>query len=222
MSEKLSIEQLKELGSRLTDEERREIKGALRRAFRMSPRLNAVMQAARVELPPALKKDGKEGKRNQVRYKCAVCKDLFQQKNVVVDHISPVIPLYRQELSMSIGDIAKNIYCHVDNLQVICSTRIKDLPKGERSCHYIKTQEENFLRKEWEAYKKSKLLTDSWFTFYEADYENSSRARLRILEIEDNFRQQYKEYLKEKEEKTILKEKKKLERLLKRKKQSID
>lgn len=218
MSEKLSLEQLKELGSRLTDEERREIKGALRRAFRMSPRLNAVMQDARVELPPALKKDGKEGKRNQVRYKCAVCQNLFQQKNVVVDHISPVIPLYRQELSMSIGDIVGGIYCNVKNLQVICSTKIKDLPKGHKSCHYLKTQEENFLRKKWEEYKKSKLLTDSAALFYEADEENSSRAKLRISEIESVFRAEYVNYLNKKKKELEEKEARKLAKQLKKKK----
>lgn len=212
MAEKLSIKELKDLGRKLTDEERRGIKGALRRAFRLSPRLNAVMQAARVELPPALKKDGNEGKRNQIRYRCAICDGLFQQKNVAVDHIKPVIPLHRHEFSMGIGDIANRIYCHVDNLQVICATRIKDLPKGEKSCHYIKTQEENFLRKKWEQYKKEKNILDSWATFYQADFENSSTSLAKILAIENGFKIEYRQYLEKQAKEKAEKEARKLAR----------
>lgn len=218
MAEKLSIAELKALGARLTDEERREIKGALRRAFRMSPRLNAVMQAARIELPPALKKDGTEGKKPQVRFKCAVCGNLFQGKNVSVDHIVPVVPLHRHELKMSPGDIVRGIYCHVDNLQVICSTKIKDLPKGQKSCHYLKTQEEQFIRKKWEQYKKDNNILDEWAVFYEADYENSVRARNKINSIQDVFKSEYSIYLKQKAEQEAIKEAKKALRLKNKKK----
>lgn len=217
MPEKLSLEELEKLGTKLTDEERRGIKGALRRAFRLSPRLNAVMQAARIELPPAIKKDGSEGKRNQVRYRCAVCSELFQQKNVAVDHIKPVIPLHRHELSMGISDIAHGIYCHINNLQVICSTRIKDLPKGERSCHYIKTQEENFLRKRWEQYKKEKNILDSWSVFYQADFENNERSIAKILDIQNGFKLEYQQYLEKQAREKAEKEAKKLAKQLKKK-----
>lgn len=214
----MSLSELKLLGKRLTDKEFREIKGALRRAFRMSPRPNAVLQEARVELPPALKKDGQEGKRNQIRYQCAICKGLFQQKNVAVDHIEPVVPLYFQERSLSIGDLAGGIYCSVDNLQVVCSTKIKDLPKGEYSCHYKKTQEENFVRKKWEEYKKKNNILDAWSVFYQAFYENSTKSKEKIKEIEMEFKFQYNDYLYNKEKEKAEKEARKLARANKKKK----
>ena len=210
MSEKLSIKELEDLGTRLTDEERREIKGALRRAFRMSPRLNAAIQSSRIELPPALKKDGNEGKRNQIRYRCSICKNLFQQKNISVDHIKPVIPMHRQELTMSIGDIVNGIYCHIDNLQVVCSTKIKDLPKGEKSCHYLKTQEENFIRKKWDQYKKDNNLSDSWAVFYQADFEKITQSIEKINEIESMFKKEYVLYLENKNKEKLEKEARKL------------
>ena len=152
MSEKLSLDEVRNLGTRLTDFELRTIKGSLRRAFRLSPRMNAVLEAARVELPPAIKKDGTEGKRNQIRYRCAHCLGLFRKEDVAVDHIETVVPLYKEEIRMSAGDLARGIFCHVNNLQVLCNTKIKNLPKGaEKSCHYKKTAEEQFLRGEWKA-----------------------------------------------------------------------
>lgn len=132
----------------LTPEERRAIKGALRRAFRQSPRMRDVLLKARVELPPALKKDGTPGVRNQVRYTCAGCKSLYPQKWVQVDHINPVVPFGIREEDMGVGELAAGIFCSQDNLQVLCSTPLKSLPKGsEKSCHAKKTNEENFIRK---------------------------------------------------------------------------
>lgn len=128
-------------------EERGRIKGAIRRAFRLSPQMKEVLKKARVELPPALKKDGKPGKKNQVRYTCAICKGLFSQKNVQVDHISPVVPLWKAEADMSYDDIVRGVFCELDNLQVICSTPMKK-NNGNPSCHKLKTDEENFIRDE--------------------------------------------------------------------------
>ena len=82
-------------------QERNRIKGALRQAFRMSPQMWETLQRARVELPPALKKDGTPGKRPRVRYKCAICGELFQQKFVQVDHKTPVVPLHKTEADMT-------------------------------------------------------------------------------------------------------------------------
>ena len=216
MSEKLSLEELALLGNRLTDEERREIKGALRRAFRMSPRMSGVLNAARVELPPALKKDGNEGKRNQVRYRCASCEELFQQKNVAVDHIEPVVPLYREEKTMSGSELVRGIYCAVSNLQVLCNTKIKDLPKGVKSCHYNKTQEEKFLRKKWAEWKKQRDIKDYWAVFYEKDEEGSLSAKQKVDQITQVFKSEYADHLLEKEKKLKEKEEKKKLRLAKR------
>lgn len=137
-------------------EEKTRIKGAVRRMFRLSPQFREVMQKARVELPPLKKKDGGDGKRPQVRYRCACCGELFPQKYVQVDHINPVIQPHRDLNEMSYDEIVRAIFCDIYNLQVICSTPIKDLPKGMRSCHSKKTNEENFVRKCWIEFKKTK------------------------------------------------------------------
>lgn len=132
-------------------EERGRIKGALRKAFRLAPQMREVLQEARVELPPALKKDGTPGKRPQVRYRCAMCKELFPQKWVQVDHIETVVPLWETESKMKFDDwiatVARNIFCKKDNLQVLCSTPMKH-NDGKPSCHKKKTDEENYIRRE--------------------------------------------------------------------------
>lgn len=127
-------------------EERGRIKGAMRRTFRLSPQMKEVLQRARVELPPALKKDGTPGARNQVRYRCAICGELYSQKFVQVDHIVPVVPLHKKESELSYDDMARGIFCPVSNLQVVCSTPKKLTKDGKPSCHSVKTNEENFIR----------------------------------------------------------------------------
>jgi len=127
-------------------EERGRVKGAVRRSFRLSPQMKEVLQAARVELPPALKKDGTPGKRNQVRYRCAACKELFSQKDVQVDHLKTVVPLWKKEKDMTYDEIVRGVFCDKDNLQVLCSTPMKR-NDGKSSCHKKKTDEEKYIRK---------------------------------------------------------------------------
>ena len=141
------------------------------------------MQAARVELPPALKKNGKPGKRPQVRYRCAICGELFSQKNINVDHIETVVLLWKHEKEMTYDEIVRRIFCDKGNLQVVCSTpMIRN--KGKSSCHKKKTDEENWVRKKW----LEEYLTDVWSPDY---YETT----------EKDLRKKYKQHLKEKEEK---------------------
>lgn len=127
-------------------EERNRIKGAVRRAFRLSPQMKEVLRAARQELPPLLKKDGSPGKKPQVRYRCAICKNLFSQKFVQIDHREPVIKLYKKESEMTYDEIVRGIFCDTSNLQVVCSTPLKK-NNGKPSCHKIKTDEENYIRR---------------------------------------------------------------------------
>ena len=112
--------------------------------------MREVLQEARVELPPALKKDGTPGKRKQVRYKCADCNELFPQKWVQVDHIETVVPLWKVESAMPLEEyvvtITKGIFCNKENLQVLCSTPMK-YNDGMSSCHKKKTEEENYVRR---------------------------------------------------------------------------
>lgn len=163
--------------SDLTEEEKRALKGAIRRAFRQSARMKAVLNAARVELPPALKKDGTPGARNQVRFRCNVCKGLFPGKWTAVDHILPVVPLDRKESDMTPNDLVDGIYAKECNLQAICATPIKSLPKGQKSCHALKTAEENFVRRGIASEGGSIGDWRSKYSAYLAEKEAKKRAK---------------------------------------------
>ena len=140
-------------------EERNRIKGAIRRTFRLFPQHKASMDAARVELSPALKKDGTPGKKPRVRYRCAVCGDLFSQKDVNVDHIETVVPLWKTEREMTYDEIVRGICCGLGNLQVLCSTpMIRN--GGKKSCHAKKTDEEKYIRSKLVGKMPSKGLLD--------------------------------------------------------------
>lgn len=183
---------------------KRLIKGGVRRVFRQSIEMRFVLQNARVELPPKTLKDGSVGKKNQVRYRCAVCGGLFSQKDVAVDHIDPVIPLHRSEEEMTIDEMAYRIWCDVYNLQVICNTPLKK-NNGNPSCHKIKTDEENFIRK--------RLKEENEWGFRgldQVDWDNLKKdiAKLKI---------EYKLYLQQKEQERIEKIRRKEEREAKRK-----
>lgn len=167
-------------------QERNRIKGAIRRAFRLAPQMKEVLQAARHELPPALKKDGTPGKRPRVRYRCASCGELFSQKNVQVDHIETVVPLWKKEQNMSYDELVRGIFCSKDNLQVLCSTPMKR-NNGEPSCHKLKTDEENWIRKQLIAFLEGEGLIDR----DDVDFSSFIEAH----------KEKYKEYLAEKEAK---------------------
>jgi hypothetical protein len=171
------------------NQERNRVKGALRQSFRMSPQMWETLQRARHELPPALKKDGTPGKRPQVRYKCAICGGMFMQKYVQVDHIDPVVPLYKVEADMTYDEMAERIFCGKDNLQVVCSTPLKK-NGGKPSCHKIKSDEENFIRKN-------------------IDYSEYKAGDWDLDDKIEELKGKYQEHLEEKERKRIAKEKEK-------------
>ena len=185
---------------------KRLIKGGIRRVFRQSIEMRVVLQSARVELPPKTLKDGSVGKKNQVRYKCAVCGGLFSQKDVAVDHIEPVIPLHRSEEDLTIDEMAYRIWCDVDNLQVICNTTLKK-NNGIPSCHKIKTDEENFIRKRLKEIEHWNDI-EGW-----ADENDWIDLKKDISQL----KVEYKSYLEEKEKERLEKERRKAEREAKRK-----
>lgn len=123
-----------------------QIRSAIRRTFSRSPLVQEVLQDARSE-HDQYNKDGSLGKRKAVRYTCAECSKLFMRKNVAVDHISPVIPLDKEFTDWD--TFVGRLFCSKDNLQVLCSYRIKDKDKhGDvLSCHHTKTAEERTIRK---------------------------------------------------------------------------
>lgn len=179
-------------------EEKTQIKGAIRKAFRRFPQVSETLSEARIELPPKLKKDGTPGKKPVVRYKCAMCQELFSQKFVQVDHIDPVVPLHTTEAKMSYDDLVKRICCPKNNLQVLCSTPLK-LNNNNPSCHKIKTDEENFIR---DALKKG----------WQGDLEQN------ILKLKNDYKLFLEQKVKlkaEKEERKRIREEKRLAKLKK-------
>jgi 5-methylcytosine-specific restriction endonuclease McrA len=123
-----------------------QIRSAIRRTFSRSPLVQEVKKDARTE-HEQLKKDGTPAKRKAVRYKCAECGKLFMSKDIAIDHIEPVIPL--DETFQTWDDFVERLFCDKNNLQVLCSYRLKDIDKhgGEKSCHHKKTQLERQQRK---------------------------------------------------------------------------
>ncbi len=175
------------------DQDNRVLSG-IRRAYRLSPQMQETLKAARVELPPKTLKNGKPGKRNQVRYKCAVCEGLFSQKNIQVDHRSPATPLHTSIREMTWDEVVDGIFCGVDNLQVICSTpmvRNGGLP----SCHAKKSREENWIRKQLQSFLKGEGLAD--------------RVDVDFNQFIKSHKKKYIEYLEELEEKLLAKEERK-------------
>lgn len=179
--------------------------GGIRRAYRVSPQMKDTLDAARVELPPALLKSGKPGKRNRVRFRCAMCGGLFSSKNVQVDHIEPATPLGRTIAEMSWDEVVEGIFCGVENLQVLCSTP-KSKNNGLPSCHAKKSAEENWIRKRLVEIKKQ----------YE-DPLHFCKFTIELIEYHvDELKKEYKQYLEDKENERLAKEERKRIRLEKR------
>ena len=189
------------------DQDNRILSG-IRRAYRLSPQMQETLQAARVELPPKILKSGKPGKRNQIRYRCAVCEVLFSQKNVQVDHISSATPLWTSVKEMSWDDVVDGIFCGTDNLQVLCSTA-KIRNGGLPSCHAKKSAEENYIRKLIKKDLESSLDRDNLIKTFKTPHNSKM--------LIESYKEKYQEFLAEKEEKRLAKEERKRIREEKRK-----
>lgn len=131
-----------------------QIRSAVRRTFSRSPTVQEVLQSTRSE-HDQYKKDGTLAKRKAVRYECASCGKQFMRKDVAVDHVDPVIPLDKEFDNWD--EFINRLFCSKENLQVLCSYKIKDKGKhgGELSCHHKKTQLERALRKQHAAKKSN-------------------------------------------------------------------
>lgn len=103
------------------------IRAALRNATRRWPPKYDTLNEAKTK-----KKVNPKTKRIAQHYKCANCKKDFPQKQVQVDHISPVVI----DNFVSWDEFIENLFCDSDNLQVLCIT-----------CHKKKSKEENESRK---------------------------------------------------------------------------
>ena len=115
------------------------VKGILRRAsFHWKPRTEA-MQLSRVE---------------RGKYKCAMCEDLFGPKEIILDHIQPVVD--PKQGFVGFDSFIERLFCDVDGFQVLCKvcSDAKTLMEDQMRTHYRTQKEEfhNFKKK-----KKKKL-----------------------------------------------------------------
>jgi hypothetical protein len=111
------------------------VKGLLRRgSFHWKPR-NEALKLARVE---------------RGKYKCAMCEELFGPREVILDHIDPVVD--PKQGFVGFDTYIERLYCDVEGFQVLCNacSDAKTLVEDEMRKHY-KTQ-----RDELPDLKKSK------------------------------------------------------------------
>ena len=69
-----------------------------------------------------------DDKRTKFQYECEECKQIFKGKEVQVDHIKPAGSL---KTFADLPSFASNLFCEIDNLQLLC-----------KGCHAVKTKEE--------------------------------------------------------------------------------
>jgi 5-methylcytosine-specific restriction endonuclease McrA len=93
----------------------------------------------------AVLKDAAVGKQKNIstgklaeHYKCASCGNIFPAKEVVVDHIDPVVDPKKGFVSWD--DYIERMFCEAEGLQVLC-----------KPCHKVKTDEERKSRKSLKA-----------------------------------------------------------------------
>lgn len=68
------------------------------------------------------------------RYECAECKSCFQRKLIEINHINPVHPIDKAQITMD--EYVLNLFCEADGFNVLC------IP-----CHKSLTMVQSELRK---------------------------------------------------------------------------
>ena len=101
------------------------IVAVLRSGTRRWPPKYETLNAAKTE-----RKINPKTKRLAQHFLCALCEKEFTNKDVQVDHISPVVDPKKGFKDWN--TFIKRLFCDADNLQVVC-----------RPCHKKKTKEEN-------------------------------------------------------------------------------
>lgn len=104
------------------------VKGALRSASQRWPPKYQVLADAFVETKTNVK-TGRQAK----HYKCSKCLEDFPQKEVEVNHITPVVPLSGFD---SWDGVVERLFCEKGGLEVVC-----------KPCHKSITNNENKERK---------------------------------------------------------------------------
>jgi hypothetical protein len=116
---------------RITAKERGLLIGAFRRVFSRSDLRREVLESVKVVMHYDVAHP-------RVKHwsRCPLCKKISPRYLFVVDHIEPVVPVYRTQADMTWDEIIDAIWCVKSNLQPICKT-----------CHKDKTAHERKLRK---------------------------------------------------------------------------
>lgn len=118
------------MNKRITAKERGLLKGSIRRVFARSELRQKIINSV----------DITHSDLNRPRVKkwslCPVCKTPKPKYTMVVDHISPVIPVEMSFEEMSLDDVIDRMWCEENNLQPICE-----------DCHKVKTKLEQAERR---------------------------------------------------------------------------
>ncbi len=67
------------------------------------------------------------------RYECAKCKELFQEKDMELDHIDPTTPIGVTAKEQSLDDYAIRLLCPESNLQYLCKRHHEEKTVGENA-----------------------------------------------------------------------------------------
>ena len=85
----------------------------------------------------------KEGRKERNAYVCAMCKDTYKNNEIVLDHIKPVVDPKTGFTTWD--DYIERMFPEKEGFQVLCS-----------SCHDIKTELEDEMRKHFNKERKGK------------------------------------------------------------------
>lgn len=71
-------------------------------------------------------------------YLCAICGNIFKDKETVSDHIDPVVPIdgFKLRKEFDLHEYAERMFCEEEGFQCLCKT-----------CHDIKSKKENEERR---------------------------------------------------------------------------
>lgn len=118
--------------------------GQLRRTFRRYPPFYETLNDGKEVYYLPTKKGGKK---KRVKFKCIQCEQWFPNKEIIVDHIQPVIATTGFPINPDGSDnwnvYINRLFCPKEGLQRLC-----------KPCHLIKSNKENTTRRK---VKKKKL-----------------------------------------------------------------
>lgn len=112
----------------------------LRQAARIWPGKNMAKDAAKEKVHIGFYKNGNP--EYKIMYKCAECKELFDAKEIHIDHKIPVVG---PEGFTNWDDYINRMFCDFNNLQTLCLI-----------CHGFKSDQENKERREFKKQKRKK------------------------------------------------------------------